>query len=148
MGLFDWLKPKKPRNESSLINDARRMSQWVVQALLESGYLVDFSVESLREIDRFFDEHACDGEPIAGGLLTERFGARMFALGAYVGECILRAKGGSWEADDDDPEGEINIRVVLPDGSVIWPVQRVIKRLQNGSSDGIYVYCRVLSDNP
>ena len=44
--------------------------------------------------------------------------------------------------DDDDPEGEINVQLVLPGGGVIWPVQRVMKRFQNGSVDGLSVYGR------
>jgi hypothetical protein len=124
----------------TLIEDAGRSANWVALALSGSGYRADFSLESLKEIDRFFDEHSRDGEALPGGLLSEQFGQRMFALGSYVGEVVIRHHGGTWQADDADPEGEVNIRVALPSGAVIWPVQRVMKRFKNGKEDGLFVY--------
>jgi hypothetical protein len=91
-------------------------------------------------VDRFFDEHSENGKAIPGGLLSEKLGVRIFALGSYVGEVIIRAYGGQWRADDNDPEGEMNIEVVLVSGGIIWPVQRVMKRFKNGPEDGIFVY--------
>jgi hypothetical protein len=61
-------------------------------------------------------------------------------LGAYVGEVILRHFGGQWEADDDDAEGEITLRVILASGTMVCPVQRVMKGFRNGSEDGLYAY--------
>jgi hypothetical protein len=128
---------------ATLIVDARKAAAWIGQALTSSGYKADFSLESLREIDRFFDEHSQEGEAVPGGLLSEQLGSRVFALGSYVGEVIVRAYDGQWRADDKDPEGELNIEVVLPSGAIIWPVQRVMKRFKNGPHDGIYAYGRL-----
>jgi len=80
------------------------------------------------------------GNHCPAALLTQQLGTRIFALGSYVGECIDRHHRGEWKADDGAPEGEINIQVILPNGTVIWPVQRVMKRYRNGAEDGIYVY--------
>jgi len=49
---------------------------------------------------------------VVARLQTKR-GARLFALGAYAGEVIRRAVGGTWSADDADPEAEINIELQL-----------------------------------
>jgi hypothetical protein len=59
---------------------------------------------------------------------------------AYVGETIRRQGEGRWLASQGDPEDVINLTVKLKSGSIFWPMQRIIKRLQNGSEDGIYVY--------
>jgi len=75
-------------------------------------------------------------------LLTTDRGARLFALGCHVGETVRLALGGRWEADDDDPRGEIDIR--LPDGSVVRPVQRLMKRFANGPEDGVVGYATAL----
>jgi hypothetical protein len=104
------------------------------------GYRVDFSVDSLKEIDRFFDEHALNGGARPGGLLAENCGSRLFALGGYVGETIRRSCGGEWFADDTDPQGEINIEIRLHGGARLWPVQRLMKRYKKGPEDGIYVH--------
>lgn len=123
-----------------IVSDALGAATWIAEALSLSGYKADFSLESLREIDRFFDDQAPEGRPRKGGLLAEEVGQRIFALGAYVGEVIRRQGRGDWQGDDSDPQAEINISIKLMSGSVFWPVQRAMKRFKNGSEDGIYVY--------
>lgn len=71
-------------------------------------------------------------------------GARLFGLGCYVGEAIRIGLGGVWDADGQDPAGEINVMLRLSDGSVIWPVQRVIKRFRNGPEDSLVAYALFL----
>src|SRR4029453_9500950 len=115
----------------TLVEDIRTAADWIAKALSSSGYRADFSITSLKEVDRFFDEHSKNGQAVPGGLLSEQLGSRMFALGGYVGEVIRRTHGGHWQANDKDPEGEINIALVLPTGGLIWPVQRVMKRFKN-----------------
>ncbi|MEU7579923.1 hypothetical protein AB0B50_20240 [Streptomyces sp. NPDC041068] len=65
-------------------------------------------------------------------------GPRLFALGAYLGETIRRASGATWRTSEAD--GGMNIALDLPDGSVIRPVQRIIKRFQNGPEGSIMAY--------
>lgn len=133
MGLFSLLfkKTKKP----TLLDDIATTKDWIANALQSSGYKADFSIESLKEIDRFFDEQNCPG-----GLLSESVGIRLFAIGSYIGDVLISNCGGKWVTDDTDPHGEINIAVELPSGIILWPMQRVMKRCQNGSEDGIYAY--------
>lgn len=50
-----------------------------------------------------------EGQAVPDGLLSEKLGSRIFALGSYVGEVIIRAYDGTWRVDDNDPEGELNI---------------------------------------
>ena len=124
----------------SILEDIRVGAEWIGTALRSSGYAADFSASSLWEVDRFIDEHCSGGKPLAAGLLSEDFGKRVFALGSYVGEVIRRQRGGDWEASDSDPDAEINVALRLSDGSMCWPVQRVIKRIEAGSEDGIAAY--------
>lgn len=126
---------------ADLVEDALRYTSWIAEALTSSGYRADFSIESLREIDRFFDENSQDGKAIPGGLLSEQLGQRVFALGCCTGEVIRRAWGGQWQGDDNDPEGEINLALVFPNGATIWPVQRVMKRFKNGLENRRRVIC-------
>jgi hypothetical protein len=123
-----------------LKQDIDERADWIARALRSSNYRTNFTPQSLWDIDLFFDDHGQNGAPKAGGLLSEQLGPRLFALGAYVGEVIRRSVGGEWQTDDADPRGEINVALKLPDGSVIWPVQRVMKRLKNGPEDAIAAY--------
>lgn len=124
----------------TILEDIDAAAGWISEALQSSGYTADFSAASIRELDRFFDEHSNGGEPVVGGLLAEDLGSRVFAIGAYLGEVLRRALGGEWRGDDDDPEAEITVALHLPDGSVCWPVQRAMKRLQNGAEDSLTLY--------
>ena len=130
---------------SKIVQDAPKRAEWIAQILRDSGYKADFSLKSLREIDRFLDDHGKSGQPVPGGLLAEQFGPRMFGLGSYVGEVIRRTRGGYWHADDSDPRAEVNIQLVFTDGSSCWPVQRVMKRFRNGKVDSIAAFIQELS---
>jgi hypothetical protein len=126
--------------QSKIVSDALASAEWIARALSQSGYKADFTLDSLKQIDRFFEEQAVNGRPKAGGLLSEQLGARLFAIGAYVGEVIRRQNRGEWHGDDNDAQAEINVAVRLKNGTILWPVQRVMKRFKNGAKDGIWIY--------
>lgn len=138
--LFGNKTDAKDTNQSKLVTDILKSAEWIAKALSSSGYKADFSIESLKEIDRFIDEQAPNGIPKPDGLLGTDLGSRVFAIGGYVGEVIRRNVGGEWEGKDETSEDEVNIAIHLKNDTTIWPVQRVMKRLKNGSEDGIYVY--------
>ncbi|MGI5508372.1 hypothetical protein [Streptomyces sp. CA-106131] len=125
---------------TSLLDDVHTSAQWIARSLDSAAYRTDFSPASLRDIEQFMSDHSDVGTAVEGGPLATDLGARLFALGCYVGETARHALGGSWEADDDDPQGEINVRLQLPDGSVVWPVQRLMQRFRNGPEDSIVGY--------
>jgi hypothetical protein len=108
-------------------------SDWVTKALNSSGYKADYSLESIKEIDRFFDEQNSEI-----GLLSKNRGMILFSLGSYIGETAIKLYGGKWSTDDSDPQGEINIAVKLSNGTVIWPVFRCLKRCKQGCEESIY----------
>jgi hypothetical protein len=60
--------------ESRIVRDVAAAAEWMAKALNSSGYRADFSITSLKELDRFFDEHSSDGKPKPGGLLSEATG--------------------------------------------------------------------------
>jgi hypothetical protein len=122
----------------SLLEDIPSAAVAASQALKQSRCAADFSPASLWQVERFFEEHARGGKP--RGDLARDSGKRLFAVGCYVGEVIRRARGGEWQADANDPRGEINIALRLPDGAVVWPVQRVMKRVTEGNSESIAAY--------
>jgi len=140
--LFSKFSKQKQTQKPTLLQDIMTSKDWIAKALNSSNYAADFSVGSLKEIDRFFDE-----QNTPDGLLNRNRGQILFALGAYIGEVIISAYGGEWLTDDNDPHGEINIAVKLDNGSVIFPVQRAIKRYQNGNEDSIYAYGYVLGEH-
>jgi len=125
---------------AKLVDDIAVGAEWIAECLKSSGYRADFSLSSLRELDRFLDDATEKGAPRPGGLLAEDTGTRVFALGAYLGEVLRRAKGGEWRGDDNDPQGEVNVELRFAAKDVIWPVQRVLKRIQNGKEDSLEAF--------
>ena len=124
----------------SLVEDASDGAVWMSKTLTSSGYRADFSIESLGEVDRFFDEQVTEGQARAGGLLAKNLGRTLFCLGAYCGEVIRRHRCGTWMPGGQEPDAEINLALQLPDGSVIWPVQRAMKRYRFGREDSLVAY--------
>lgn len=135
MGLLDRLRREE---RPTLLGDISKAEAWLVQNMNAAGYPLDGTIESFRELDRFFDEQSRPGGLLADG----KPGSKLFAVGSYMGQVFVRRLGGVWETDDSDPAGEVNIAVRLLDGSLVWPVQRAMKRLRNGAEDGLYVYGR------
>jgi hypothetical protein len=125
----------------SIKEDILTLSDKIVKGLGADKLTLDYTLTSFKEIDLFYERHAKDGEPVKGGRFSKQLGQVLFALGAYMGETIIKIiPGAVWETDENDPEGEINAMVRLPDGTTIWPMQRAIKRFRNGAEDGIYIY--------
>ena len=138
MSVLDHFKKKKPEQPPTLLGDIPKAEGWLVENMNASGYRLDGTIESFRELDRFFDEQSRPGGLLADG----KHGSKLFAVGSYMGQVFVQQLGGAWETDDEDPEGEANIAVRLPNRSLVWPVRRAINRLRNGAEDGLYVYGR------
>lgn len=105
----------------------------------QAGYSFDFTPASLWEVERFLDDNATAGEPTPGGLLSKDLGSRVFALGAYVGEVIRDTAGGEW-VTDDALDADLTVTLKTPDGVLLWPNQRVMKRIMVGASENVIDY--------
>ena len=140
MGIFNKKKPF-PAPKTTLAQDIPVAAAWVVKALNSSGYQVDYTLESMKELDRFFDEQSGPG-----GILSQNRGQILFGLGSYVGETAIRLWGGKWLTDDSDPEGEMNIAVELASGVRFWPVVRCMKRCKLGPEESLFAYLMVLGE--
>jgi hypothetical protein len=128
---------------SSLERDLDSASEWISEALESSGYTADYSVASTTELDRFFTEQMRrPGVAKPGGLLSDDLGQRLWAIGAYVGTVLEREYGAEWRLEGVASDEEVAME--LPDGSTVWPVQRVIKRYENGIEDSLAIYVLAL----
>jgi hypothetical protein len=126
---------------ATLQQDIKKQSNWIVKAFGIDLLRLDYTIESFKQIDQFFNTHSKDGQAVEGGRLEQNAGLILFSIGSYVGETLVKNIPGSvWVTDDNDPEGEINASVNFPDGGQVWPMQKVIKRFRNGEVDGIYAY--------
>ena len=125
---------------ATLLEDIKIADSWIIEAMESDGYSLNSTIASFKEIDRFLDDNTKNGKPKKQSVLAKYTGKIIFALGSYVGQTIIKEFGGTWQTDDKDPQGEINISVKTIDNSIVWPVHRILKRLQNGQEDSIFVY--------
>ena len=129
-----------------LKEDIKTASQWIVAAFASENYKLDYSITSFISIDLFIKKETKDRKPIPGGRLSQHLGKTIFALGSYIGETMIRnVPDSQWIVDDADPQGEMNMAIQFPDGSRVWPVQRVMKRISNGPEDSVYIYGHALT---
>lgn len=99
-----------------------------------SGYNADYSIESLKELDRFLKE---ENKP--GGILAKAVGQKLFALGSYLGEVFIKKYDGHWVTDDNNRKGEMKIMVVLDNDISLMPVMSVMKCYQDCDENSLYV---------
>jgi len=132
----------------TLKEDIKYQSDWIVKAFSADRLLLDYSINSFINIDKFFIRNSSDGSARKGGRLDGRLGPVLFSIGSYIGETIISNIPGSvWVVDDEAEEGELEVYVQLPDGTIVFPVQRVMKRFKNGVEDSIYIYGFELTRN-
>lgn len=126
---------------ATLLEDIKIQSEWLIEAFAADNLKLDYTIHSLIEVDKFFNRNTRNGKAVKGGRFSKNLGAIIFSIGAYVGQTIVKTiPSAAWETDDNDPQGEITAAVKLPDGTIMWPMQKVMKRFKNGSEDSIYAY--------
>jgi hypothetical protein len=123
----------------TIYEDIATAASAIADELTGHGFKLDFTLDSLGEIDRFFDENSSPDVEVTDSLLAERLGPWMFSLGAYSGEVVRREVGGRWrwEGADDDKAASTDTELILVDDSIIFPFQRAWKRLMNGPADSV-----------
>jgi hypothetical protein len=124
------------------VQDARRLGAIAAVAGVHAGFRLDLRPHSLWEVDRLVDATNGSVEHVLGD--PEGRGHAVFALGGYLGEVLRQGVRGTWVGDDDDPDRELNVAIRLRSGALVWPVQRVMKRVALGSEEAIAAYGSLL----
>jgi len=131
---------------TTLSEDIPKASEWVVKYFAQDSIILDYSIQSIKQLDNFIEKNSENGKAKDSSKLSSDLGYKLFAIGSYVGQVIIKGSSGSkWVTDDSDPNGEVNIEIQMKDGTKMWPVQRVLKRYQNGDEDNLYSYVYLVS---
>ena len=129
----------------NLKKDIKGGAEWTINAFKALDKDLDYSVKSVEHIENLLEEQFKNGQPIEGGLFSNGLGGKAFSIASYIGEVIIKnSKGTDWEFDPSDPDNEMNMMVASKDGSKIWPMQKLGKRIQNGNEDNIYHYTAII----
>ena len=126
----------------TIYQDIATAAEAIAVELADHGFELDFTLASLAEVDRFFDQNSALDADTTDSLLAARLGQWLFSLGAYSGEVLRRAIGGQWRWNglDDDKAASTDTELVLVDGSIVFPLQKVWKRLMNGDVDAMAIW--------
>lgn len=120
---------------TAIKEDLQAGAAWIVEYFGSDRILLDYSIDSFRSIDIFFDQRTVNGKT------TQDIDQILFSLGAYVGETILRnVQGSVWITEDNDPQGIMSASIRLPNGKTIKPIQKVNDRFQKTPGDAIYAF--------
>ena len=101
------------------------------------GVTLDYSPESLREVERLIGENFTDRH----GRVKKKHYDLSGATGAYVTEVILRNIGGRWDWESEWEVGGIR----LPSGAFTAPLAKARKRFEDGAGDDFVSYYYVLA---
>lgn len=101
---------------------------------------LDYSVGSLLHVDGLLGQfHDAGDDP---GRISET----LFEFGAYIGEVIVRERGGAWiTVPKDHPLGGHWPLVELPGERLLNPIGKAFKRVQNGATDSITFFYEALA---
>ena len=124
--------------EPKLEEEIPMATDWAMENLIMSGYNANFTLDSIKELDRFFEEQNKED-----GIIAINPGSILFALSCYLGETIIALYGGKWVTDDNDPEKEMNIEIHMNNDIVIWPAQKIMKKYYN-KEENLYSYVKGL----
>ena len=106
-------------------NDIIRTANWISNFLIREGYNIDYTLQSLNEIDKFFKEKI--NKILANDDNNRNF---IFAIAAYIGEIIKAHFNGKWiisrEIDLDD---EV-IGIYINDHGTIYPLNITLELIQ------------------
>ena len=123
-------------------NAARFAADMVVSAREVSGVELDYSASSLRTVDSIIQDFRADG------VTSDMVGETLFGFGCYVGEVFVRNRGGRWRLTAETPMRDfagMPFVIELPDGEWCNPMDKVVKRLDNGPEDDLPYFYRLFA---
>ena len=143
MGLFDIFKIRKQNTKNKhgeWTVYAKKMCVTAIEYANEFNKNLDYSENSIADLEEILDRYSND---IAISKPTEnQIWSMAIIFGSYLGETLLKnglsQKGFNWgkESSSDIP------LLIRNDGAYLTPIEKVYKRLVNGSGDSVVSFYR------
>jgi hypothetical protein len=129
--------------DSPTPENAKEYADLIVKiAKKNSNVDLDYSPSSLIDVDEIIEGFRQDGQS------SDQIYQSLFSFGCYVGEVFIRNAGGTWrESEKTQMKGAAGSPLVveLTNGSIVNPVGKVIKRMDNGEVDSIPYFYEVFA---
>ena len=131
-------------SETPTPESASSYAEKIVEAAYEiSKVKLDFTPSSLQRVDDIIEGFRNEG------LEFNTISGTLFCFGCYVGEVFVRNACGVWRKASEFPKFPTNAPVVveLENGKVVNPIDKVVKRLENGEIDSIVYFYNVFTQD-
>ena len=106
-----------------------------------SGYNLDYSMQGISVIESFINNEAIARDAVEKGQLFNTSGDRIYSMGVYLGETLIKLYGGKWIINHRGNNMEVTAMVKLDSGAKLWPIRKVIDRCNKGECDNLIFYC-------
>lgn len=114
---------------------AKELAETCVEAAARiSGLKLDYSIESLRLVEKQVDVFAKQG------MQVDQIASTLFCFGCYVGELLTRHLGGRWVRTGASKMADLTpwpMVVEMSNGDCWNPIGKVFKRFEEGDGEDL-----------
>lgn len=136
--------------EISIEEAIKTSSKKVCRDLRKCGYVLNYSVDSVKELDKFIKEYFSNGKLIKEIELFKNKDMEFFklAMGAYIGEVIKKNYKGNWIYNVFSARvyDYINLEIELKNNITIYPYQETLKRINDTELGSLHSYLITLKE--
>ena len=123
----------------------KRYSDWIVKCFATENLHLDYSIDSLKCLDKFLADNVTNGIPNINGILYKNHKKILYGIGVYLGETLkMSLPDSQWLTKKENGVDQLTGEFILPNGTQVFPLGRVIRRFENGEEDSIYPYGLIL----
>ena len=129
-------------NKPDLLTDIKWASESLIP-IFKQNYEVDldYSIEALTEIEDFLELSFKNGKAITWSPMEEWLWSKLFCIWSYIWETIIKnSPWAKWVPNSEKPDDDFLIEIHLKDWVIIWPMQKLMKRVKNWNEDNIHFY--------
>lgn len=108
----------------------RSLAEALLTGTAEEGQTFTWDQAEVSRLDNLCEEFLRTNPP------DERRHSMIMAMGAYIGELLVRHHGGRWKYDPDQRAAVI----AMPNGLDGYPHNKVAKRLDRGSEHNLFQF--------
>jgi len=127
---------------NSRISDLQKAVDYVRNTFAERRILLDYSTESIRHLDKLFDQEFKNGKlknPEGG--FAKFQGVILIGVTGYLSEVIIKnTRQTQTEINEQDENWFISFKITAGGNRFVQPGQQILKRIQYGSDAGLHTY--------
>lgn len=124
------------------LEELNSLQRYIIEQYSSVGVSLDYSVESLKQLDQLFDKEYKNGELInSASAFANREGMILTGIAGYLANVLLKnSEDSKIIIDPKDENWYLNFKVESGNGWTAQPGQRVLKRKLEGRESDFYHY--------